>query len=74
MIAYVAALKLTTVANVVIVYATVPFVAAALAWLWMGEAFRRRTLIASVVALLGVAIMAGSDLGRTISPATACRS
>jgi drug/metabolite transporter (DMT)-like permease len=60
MIAYVAALKLTTVANVVIVYATVPFVAAALAWLWMGEAFRRRTAVASVVALIGIAIMAGS--------------
>lgn len=60
MISYVAALKLTTVANVMIIYATVPFVAAAVAFLWMGERIERRTLIASAVALVGIGIMAGS--------------
>ncbi len=60
MISFVAALKLTTVANVMVVYATVPFVAAAVAYVWVREKIERRTMIASLVALLGVAIMAGS--------------
>ena len=60
MICFVAALKLTTVANVMVIYATVPFVAAAVAYLWVRERIEQRTLIASLVALLGIAIMAGS--------------
>ena len=57
--AYVVALKLTTVANVMIVYATVPFVAAGVSFLWIGERAGRRVLLASGVALIGIAIMAG---------------
>src|SRR6266568_3860714 len=58
--AYVSALKLTTVANVMIVYATVPFVAAGVAFLWIGERARSRVLLASAIALVGIIIMAGS--------------
>lgn len=61
MFTYVAALKLTTVANVMIVYATVPFIAAAVAFLWIGERSRRRTVIASAIALVGIGIMVGSS-------------
>jgi drug/metabolite transporter (DMT)-like permease len=57
MFAYPAALKLTTVANVLMVYATVPFVAAALAFLWMREKLDRAVLLASGTALVGIAIM-----------------
>ena len=60
MICFVAALKLTTVANAMVIYATVPFVAAAVAYLWVREKIERRTLIASLGALFGIAIMAGS--------------
>ena len=60
MICFVAALKFTTVANVMVIYATVPFVAAGVAYLWVRERIERRTLIASVLALLGVSIMAGN--------------
>jgi drug/metabolite transporter (DMT)-like permease len=60
MVSYVAALRLTSVANVMIVYATVPFIAAAVAFIWTGERLRRRTLIASAVALAGIAIMVGT--------------
>ena len=42
MFCYIAALKLTTVANVLTVYATIPFVAAGLAFLWTGERAKRR--------------------------------
>ena len=59
MLAYVAALKLTTVANVMIVYATLPFVAAGIAFVWMRERPTRRVLLASGIAFLGVAILAG---------------
>ncbi len=58
MFSYVAALKLTTVANVLIVYATIPFIAAGIAFLWMGERVRGRVLVASAVAFCGIAVMA----------------
>lgn len=62
MLCYVAALKLTTVANVLVVYATLPFVVAGVAWLWMGERLDRRVGIASLVALAGVVFMAAGSL------------
>jgi len=55
---YVVALKLTSVANVMIVYATVPFVAAGVAFLWVGERASPRVLVASAIALAGILIMA----------------
>ena len=61
MFTYVAALKLTTVANVMIVYATVPFIAAAVAFVWNGERSSRRTIVASAIALAGVGVMVGSS-------------
>lgn len=59
-VSYIAALKLTTVANVLVVYATVPLVAATIAFLWGGERITRRSLIASIVALAGIVVMAGA--------------
>jgi drug/metabolite transporter (DMT)-like permease len=56
-ICFVNALRLTTVADVNIIYAATPFVAAVLAWLCTGVRERRTTLLASLVALAGVAIM-----------------
>ena len=58
--AYVIALKLTTVANVMVVYATVPFVAAGIAFLWIGERVESRVLTVSAFALVGIVIVAGS--------------
>lgn len=60
MFCFVAALKLTTVANVLTVYATVPFIAAGIAYLWMNEHVKRRVLVASAIAFVGIAIMAGT--------------
>ena len=57
---FVAAVKLTTVANVMIVYATVPFLAAGVSYLWIGERPSRRVLVASGVAFVGIALMAGA--------------
>lgn len=60
MFCFVAAMKYTTVANVLVVYATIPFVAAGIAFVWIGERITRRTAIASGVALLGIAVMLGT--------------
>lgn len=60
MFTYVVALKLTTVANVMVVYATVPFIAAAIAFIWNRERSAPSTILASAIALIGVGIMVGS--------------
>jgi len=63
MVAFIPALQLTSVSNVAIIIATGPFVAAGLAWIWLREAARATTLIASLVALCGVAIIVGNARG-----------
>lgn len=59
MLLYIPALQLTSVANVAIILATAPFAATALAWLWFRELPRMQTVIASVIAVLGVAMSVG---------------
>lgn len=59
MFTYVAALKLTSVANVLTVYATVPFMAAGLAFVWSGERASRRVVWASAAALCGILVVVG---------------
>jgi drug/metabolite transporter (DMT)-like permease len=59
MVSFIPALQLTSVSNVAIIIATGPFVAAAFAWIWLGEAARWQTMLASLVALIGVAIIVG---------------
>jgi drug/metabolite transporter (DMT)-like permease len=59
MISFIPALQMTNVMNVAVLIATQPFVAAALAWLWLGEAAAWRTLGASFVAFAGVVITVG---------------
>jgi drug/metabolite transporter (DMT)-like permease len=59
MVCFVPALQLTSVSNVAIIIATGPFVTAALAWIWLRETVLARTMLASVVALCGVAIIVG---------------
>lgn len=61
MMAYMQALNWTTVANVMIVYTTLPFVVALLGWLWIRERVAMRTMFASAVALSGVMFMVGGS-------------
>lgn len=63
MVTFIPALQLTSVSSVAIIIATGPFVAAAFAWIWLRETARRSTLIASFVALCGVAIIVGNASG-----------
>ena len=62
-VCYIFALKLTTVADVTVVYATLPFVTAAVAWIWTRERPERRLMVASLVALCGVAAMVAGGIG-----------
>ncbi len=61
-VCFLQAFKLTSVAKVTLIYATAPFLAAALAWLLFRERPRRRTLLASLGALAGVLTMLGGTL------------
>ena len=56
MVAFIPALQMTSTANVAVIIATQPFIAAGLAWIWFREAARWRTLLASLVAFIGVAV------------------
>jgi drug/metabolite transporter (DMT)-like permease len=52
-------LRLSSVADVMVIDATIPFLTAGIAWLVIGEREDRITLLASLAALAGVAAMAG---------------
>jgi len=59
MICYQAALGRTSVANVAVIYATAPFLAAALGWIVLRERPNASAIVASIAALAGVCIMVG---------------
>lgn len=82
MIFYLTALRSTSVANVAVIYATSPFLAASLGWAVMRERPTWSSLVASAAALAGVAVMVGfggrggwvgdlEALGMTLSMAVA---
>jgi drug/metabolite transporter (DMT)-like permease len=72
-ICFINALQRTSVADVMVISATTPFFAAAIAWLWTGEREGRVTLLASLAAFLGVvltfdgAVPAGRLLGNALA-------
>src|ERR1700704_1785768 len=74
MITFIPSLQLTSVSNVAIIIATGPFVAAAMAWIWLRESLRSRTLLAMLVAFCGVIIIVGGARGGsdTFGIALAC--
>jgi drug/metabolite transporter (DMT)-like permease len=57
MITGIGSLRYGSVADAMVIYATVPFITAGLAYLTIGERTSRSTIIASAVALAGVLIM-----------------
>ncbi len=61
-IAFIPSFKFTSIANVSLIYAAVPFVAAAIAWLWMREKPTPAVLVASLAAFSGVVIIVGGSL------------
>jgi len=62
--AFIPAFKLTDIANVALIYASAPFVAALLAWLMIGERVSKRTAFGAAGALAGDAIIVAGSFGR----------
>ncbi len=73
MITGIGAMRYTSVAEAMVIYATAPFVTSALAYVFIGERPSRSTLIAAAVALIGVTVMVanaggeGSNFGRILA-------
>lgn len=61
--AFIASFRYTSIANVVVIYASIPLFAALLGWLVAKEAVSRREVVASVAALLGVGVVVNGSLG-----------
>ncbi len=61
--AYVLSLRLTTVANVMTVYAALPFIATGIAFVWIRESVSARFLVAGALAAGGIVVMAGASTG-----------
>ncbi len=59
MLAYIAALRMTSIAHVAIIYAVVPFMTAALTWAILHERPSRDSVVASLVAFSGAVVMVG---------------
>ena len=62
-IAFMQALENTTVANTMFTISAIPFITAALAWLFLKENLTRVTLIAMVTTAFGISIMVTDGLG-----------
>jgi drug/metabolite transporter (DMT)-like permease len=60
---FVVALNHTSVANVLFLQALAPLAAVVLAAIWFGEAVSRRTILAMLIALVGVGAMVGAPDG-----------
>lgn len=56
-ICYVMALRMTAVANVMIIYAALPFITTGIAFIWLRERVTPRFLVAGGIAIAGIAIM-----------------
>jgi drug/metabolite transporter (DMT)-like permease len=52
-------MRLSSIADVMVIDATIPFITAGMAWLVIGEREDRATIAATVAAVAGVAVMAG---------------
>ena len=62
-ITFITAFKNTLVANVSVIYASIPFIAAVLERAVLGTAVRRQTLVAAGASVLGVLVIVSGSLG-----------
>ncbi len=60
---FITSFKLTTIANVSLIYASAPFVAALIAWIWMRERPTLLVMISSLAALAGVSLIVSGSIG-----------
>lgn len=62
-VAFIPAFKLTSIANVAMIWASAPFVTALLAWVLLKERPSRRVVLASCVAITGVFVVVSGSFG-----------
>lgn len=62
-VAFIPAFKLTSIANVSLIYAVAPFAAALIAWVWIRERPSLLVMISSLAALFGVALIVSGSIG-----------
>ncbi|MEL7395832.1 MAG: DMT family transporter [Pseudomonadota bacterium] len=62
---FIPAFKLTSIANVALIYAASPLIAGMLAWIFIGEPASRATIIGALMAMVGVAIIVSGSLGQS---------
>lgn len=62
-ITFIAAFKMTYVANVTVIYAAAPFVAAALEWILLRERIRPAAMWAAAICSVGIGIMVAGGIG-----------
>jgi drug/metabolite transporter (DMT)-like permease len=62
-VTFIIALTYTTVANVLFMQAVAPIAAALIAWIGLRESVSRQTVVAMIVALIGVGLMVGGPGG-----------
>ncbi|MEX0284965.1 MAG: DMT family transporter [Paracoccaceae bacterium] len=62
-VAFISSFKLTSVANVALIYAVAPILAALMAWLTIRERVGRQTMICAAVAFLGVGVVVSGSVG-----------
>ncbi len=63
-VAFISAFKLTSIANVALIYAVAPIMAALLAWAVIGERVGRRTALGAAGAFCGVGMVVWGSVGR----------
>lgn len=56
-VALIPAFQYTSIANVSLIYASAPFIAAAIAWLWFKEKPTTQVIVSSVLAVVGVIVI-----------------
>ncbi len=61
--AFITSFKITSVANVALIYAASPLIAALIAWVWIKEPLTRRVAIGCLGAIGGVAIVVNGSIG-----------
>jgi drug/metabolite transporter (DMT)-like permease len=65
--AFIPAFKLTSIANVALIWAAAPLIAALMAWLALREKPKSRIIIASALAMIGVGILVNGSIGNAES-------
>ena len=63
--AFIPAFKLTTMANVMLIYAAAPLIAAVLAWLWIKERITSQVMFGCAGAIVGVIIIVEGSFGES---------